>query len=217
MAKSLIFDMDGTMIDNMMVHHRAWQRKLAELGLEMSLEEVHQEVHGVNTEILERLFGDRFTPEERQRISDEKEAEYRNIFEPELALVDGLSELLHELKGQNIPMGVGSAAPPVNVDFVMNGLDLWHYFDSVKHSDDVVNGKPHPEVYLKLMDEMGVSPNEALVFEDTPTGAEAARRAGCKVIVITTTHLPDEFSGNDKVVKFIPDFTGISVQEILSL
>ena len=205
------------MIDNMMVHHRAWQRKLAELGLEMSLEEVHQEVHGVNTEILERLFGDRFTPEERQRISDEKEAEYRNIFEPELTLVDGLSELLHELKGQNIPMGVGSAAPPVNVDFVMNGLDLWHYFDSVKHSDDVVNGKPDPEVYQKLMEEMGVSPDEALVFEDTPTGAEAARRAGCKIIVITTTHQPDEFSGNDKIVKFIPDFTGISVQEILEV
>lgn len=217
MAKSLIFDMDGTMIDNMMVHHRAWQRKLAELGLEMSLEEVHREVHGVNTEILERLFGDRFNPEERQQISDEKEAEYRNIFETELALIEGLSELLHELKGQNIPMGVGSAAPPVNVDFVMNGLDLWHYFDTVKHSDDVVNGKPHPEVYLKLMDEMGVFPDETLVFEDTPTGAEAAQRAGCKVIVVTTTHSPDEFSDNDNIIRFINDFTEISVEEVLNL
>ena len=60
--KGIIFDMDGTMVDNMMTHHRAWQRKLASLGLEMPLEEVREKVHGVNTEILERLFGDRFTP-----------------------------------------------------------------------------------------------------------------------------------------------------------
>ena len=215
--RALIFDMDGTMIDNMMVHHRAWQRKLAELGLEMSLEEVHQNVHGVNTEILVRLFGNRFTPEERQIISDEKEAEYRRIFEPELELFKGLSEFFHELKGQNIPMGVGSAAPPVNVDFVMNGLDLWHYFDTVKHSDDVENGKPHPEVYLKLMDEMEVSSEEVIIFEDTPAGAEAARRAGCKVIVVTSTHQPDEFSNNDKVIKFISDFTEVSVEELQSI
>lgn len=215
--RAVIFDMDGTMIDNMMVHHRAWQRKLSELGLEMSIEEVHQKVHGVNTEILKRLFGNRFTLAERQRISDEKEAEYRTIFEPELELLAGLPELIHELKRKNIPMGIGSAAPPVNVDFVMNGLDLWHYFDAVKHSDDVVNGKPHPEVYLKLMDEMGVSPDEALVFEDTPTGAEAARRAGCKTIVVTTTHSPDEFSDNNMVIKFIRDFTEVSVKELQSI
>jgi HAD superfamily hydrolase (TIGR01509 family) len=214
-AKSIIFDMDGTMIDNMMVHHRAWQRKLKELGMEISLEEVHQKVHGVNVEILERLFGDRFTPEERQKISDEKEAEYRKIFEPELTLVDGLAELLHDLKGKNIPMGVGSAAPPVNVDFVMNNLDLWHYFDAVKHSDDVETGKPHPEIYFKVAEELGVETKDCLVFEDTPAGAEAARRAGCDIILVTTTHQPDEFTGNDKIVRFIHDFTELSTKDVL--
>ena len=95
---AVIFDMDGTLIDNMMVHHRAWQRKLATLGLDWDLDKIHQEVHGVNIEILERIFGDRFTPEERQKISDEKEAEYRKIFEPELELIAGAGDLLHDLK-----------------------------------------------------------------------------------------------------------------------
>lgn len=209
--------MDGTMVDNMMVHHRAWQRKLSELGMEMSLEEVHQKVHGVNVEILERLFGDRFTLEERQRYSDEKEAEYRRIFEPELELVSGLADLLHELKKRNVTMGVGSAAPPENVDFVLNHLDLWHYFGAVKHSDDVENGKPHPEIYHKVAEALEVNVEDCLVFEDTPAGAEAARRAGCPIILVTTTHQPDEFRDNDNIVKFINDFTEITIDEILDL
>ncbi len=217
MNKSIIFDMDGTMIDNMMVHHRAWQRKLSELGLDMSIEEVHQKVHGVNTEILERLFGDCFTLEQRKKISAEKEDEYRRIFAPELTLIDGLAELLHELKGMNIPMGIGSAAPPENVDFVMNALNLWHYFDVVKHSDDVKEGKPHPEVYLTLLNELGTKPSDCIIFEDTPAGAEAARRAGCKVIVVTTTHQPEEFNNNPNVIKFISDFIEVSVEEVVEI
>lgn len=216
MIEGIIFDMDGTMIDNMKIHHRAWQRKLSDLGLDMSYEEVHQKVHGVNIEILERLFGDRFTLEERYQISKDKELEYQRIFEPQLKLIDGLSELIHELKRANIPMGIGSAAPPMNVDFVMNKLDLWHYFQTVKHSENVTNGKPHPEIYNTVMEEMGVTPDECLVFEDTPAGAEAAHRAGCKVVVITTTHSQKEFNNNPSVVTFISNFTELSVEKVLA-
>ncbi len=214
--KGIIFDMDGTMIDNMMVHHRAWQRMLSKLGMDMSLEEVHQKVHGVNTEILERLFGDRFTHEQRVEISKKKEEEYREIFKPQLQLVDGLAYLLQEAKTRNIPMGIGSAAPPENVDYVMNNLSLWEYFDVVKHSDDVENGKPHPEIYLKVSEAMGLSPEECLIFEDTPAGATAAQRSGADVIVVTTTHKPEEFTSNDKIIRFINDFTEVTIEELLA-
>ena len=80
------------MVDNMMIHHLAWQRKLKELGMVLSLSEVMLKVHGVNEEILERLFGDKFTPEQRIVFSREKEAEYRNIFKPELKLISGLQD-----------------------------------------------------------------------------------------------------------------------------
>lgn len=208
--------MDGTMIDNMKIHHLAWQKKLSDLGLEMTYEEVHQKVHGVNIEILERLFGSRFSLQERYQISEEKELEYQRIFEPQLKLIDGLPELIHELKRKNISMGIGSAAPPMNVDFVMNKLNLWHYFQTVKHSEDVSNGKPHPEIYQTVMNEMGIEPEECLVFEDTPAGAESAHRAGCSVVLVTTTHTQDEFKDNPSIVKFINDFTEISIDEILA-
>lgn len=214
--KGIIFDMDGTMIDNMKIHHLAWQKKLSDLGLEMTYDEVHQKVHGVNIEILERLFGDQYSLKERYQISEEKELEYQRIFEPQLKLINGLPELIHELKRKNIPMGIGSAAPPMNVDFVMNKLDLWHYFQAVKHSEDVTHGKPHPEVYLKVMEDMEIEPKECLIFEDTPAGAESAHRAGCNVVLVTTTHTPIEFEGNPSIVKFISDFTQVTVDEILA-
>ena len=213
--KAVIFDMDGTMIDNMMVHHRAWQQKLAELDIHMELDEVHQKVHGVNVELLERLWPGKWSLDERQAISDEKEATYRKIYAPEL--LPGLPDLLHELKSKNVMLAVGSAAPPENVDFVMNELDLWHYFLAIRHSEHVKNGKPHPEVYNILMDELDVTPEDCLIFEDTVAGAEAADAAGCKTIVVTTTHKPEEFQHLHKIVKFIHDFTEITINEILNI
>ena len=214
MAKSVIFDLDGTMIDNMMVHHRAWQNKLAEYGIEMSVDEVQRRIHGVNIEILEREFPGQFSIEERIQIAKEKEETYRHIYAPELELVSGLPELLHDLKATNVLMAVGSAAPPENVDFVLNTLNLWHYFTAVRHSADVERGKPDPQVYEMLLAEIDVSPDDCIIFEDSRTGAIAASRAGCKVIVVTTTHQPAEFSEIPNVVKFISDFTEVNVEEI---
>ncbi len=212
--KGIIFDMDGTMVDNMMVHHRAWQQKLSSLGLDLSLEEVRENIHGINTEILGRLFGNRFTPEERERISDEKEAEYRRIFRRELRLVDGLPGFLKELAGAGIPMAIGTAAPPENVDFVLDELGIRHYFIGVFHAGSVSRGKPDPEIFEKAAASMGLPARDCLIFEDSPTGAEAALRAGSPAIILTTTHSEEEFRQFPNIRRFITDFSAVTVGEV---
>ena len=208
--KGIIFDMDGTMVDNMMVHHRAWQVKLESLGLKMSLEEVMEKVHGVNVEILERLFGDRFTLEERWQISNEKEAEYRRIFLPELKPVDGLLSLLDAFKESGIPMAVGTAAPPENAEFIMDNLPLRSYFQGVFHAGSVSKGKPDPEIFEKAAASMGLKSSECLVFEDSVTGAATAQNAGSKAIILTTTHQEEEFRQFSHILKFVDSFEGLS-------
>ncbi len=209
--------MDGTMVDNMMVHHRAWQKKLEEYGMPLSIEAVKENIHGVNHEILARLFGSRFSQEERMRISNEKEIAYREIFKNKLSLVDGLYELLENLKIQNVPMGVASAAPVENVDFVLDGLDLRAYFQVVLHAGDVSKGKPDPEIYLKTCEFLSVDPADCMIFEDSPTGALSGVSAGCPVVVVTTTHEPQEFSHIQGIRTFIKNFSGMNntfIQEL---
>ena len=212
--KGIIFDMDGTMIDNMMIHHRIWQKTLLELGMDLTIEEVKATVHGVNVEILERLFGERFSPEERKQISSDKEASYRSYFKSRLKLLNGLPDLLETLYKLNVPMAVGTAAPAENTDFVLDNLKLRKYFRTVLHAGDVQNGKPHPEIFLKAAQGLGLSPSECLVFEDSVTGAATAANAGCEVIIVTTTHQPEEFAHFNHIIRFIKDFKEISIEDL---
>ncbi len=214
--KGIIFDLDGTMVDNMMVHHHAWQRKLRQLGLDLPVEEVMTKVHGVNEEILERLFGDRFSEQERKQHSLEKEEEYRRIFKGDLKLINGLPQFLDELTLQKIPLAIGSAAPPENVDFVLDNLEIRTYFNVILHARDVNIGKPNPEIYLKVAKLLGLSATDCLVFEDSPTGAEAASRAGCPLIIVTTTHKESEFSKYPNILKFISDYSELNVNHLFN-
>ncbi|MBB4080371.1 beta-phosphoglucomutase [Lewinella aquimaris] len=211
--KGILFDLDGTLVDNMMVHHRAWQRKLGELGLDYSLDRVKAEIHGVNLEILERLFGDKFTPEERVRIAGEKEAAYREIFAPELAAntVGGALEFIKAAFAEDVPMAIGTAGPEENAFFVIDGLGIRKMMGHVVHSGMVTNGKPHPEVFRRAAEGIGVPLEECLIFEDSVTGARAANNAGCPVVVLTTTHTREEFEGID-VAAFREDFRGLIVE-----
>jgi beta-phosphoglucomutase len=215
MAKGIIFDMDGTMINNMMVHHRAWQRKLAELGLDMTMEEVKEKIHGINEEILKRLFGDRFTDEERAQIAWEKEATYREIFLPDLKLLPGLPAFLDQIQAAGIPMAIGTAAPPENAQFVIDNLRLHDYFKGVFHAKSVSKGKPDPEIFELAASAMDLKASECIIFEDSVTGAEAAKRAGAKAIIVTTTHAVEEFQHFDHILRFMDDFVGLELGELL--
>ena len=214
MGMAVIFDMDGTMVDNMMVHHRAWQKVLKDLGLNMSIEEVRKEIHGVNHQILDRLFPDRFNKTEQSKICSEKELQYRKLFKSDLKLIDGLEDFLLKLKNARVPLGIGSAAPPENLDFVLDNLAIRGFFKSIRHSEDVKLGKPNPEIYLKVANDLERKPKECLVFEDTPTGAEAAYNARCELIVITTTHPKHEFSHIPNISRFIHDYKKMELDDL---
>lgn len=209
--QAIIFDMDGTMVDNMMIHHQAWQEILIENGVHLSIEEVKARIHGVNVELLQREFGDQFTLDQRISISAEKERRYRAIFKDQMALLPGLELLLDELIRAEIPLAIGTAAPPENVNFVLDNLSIRDYFTAVFHSDDVKRGKPDPEIFQLAADALQVPLEDCLIFEDSVTGAEAARNAGSKAIIVTTTHDESEFRSFDHILHFISDYREVTL------
>ena len=214
--KALIFDMDGTMIDNMMVHHRAWQMQLAIEGYNYTLTEIIEQFHGKNLEIIERIFGDKYSPEERLRFSNDKEKLYREMYKPDLKLIDGLHQLLATAYEHEIPLGIGTAAQYANVNLVLDTLNIRNYFDAIVADIDVQNGKPNPEVFYSVAEKLGVAPENCLVFEDSPIGAQTAQNADMKAIILTTTHKTVEFEKFGNVIKTVPNYLEIDILKELT-
>lgn len=206
--KAFLFDLNGTMIDDMHYHINAWHKLLNGMGASITLEETKQQCYGKNHELLERVFPGRFTEEEKQVISIEKEKAYQEGFRPHLKLLNGLDQFLEKAYRGNIKMAIGSAAIAMNIDFVLEGLKLQKYFSVIVGADDVTKSKPHPETYLKCAAQLNIAPGDCLVFEDSPKGTEAALNAGMDCVVITSMHHPEEFDPVN-IIRFVPDFTGL--------
>jgi len=205
--KAFLFDLNGTMIDDMDYHIRAWHRLLNGMGARISLEETRLQCYGKNHELLERVFPGRFSGEEKQRISVEKERAYQQGFRPHLKLLNGLDAFLKKAKEYPFKMAIGSAAITMNIDFVLDGLNIRNYFDAIVSADDVQTSKPDPETFLVCAQKLGIAPADCLVFEDSPKGTEAAWRAGMNSLVLTTMHEPGEFDPVN-IIGFAKDFTG---------
>ena len=209
--KAFLFDLNGTMIEDMTYHIKAWHRILNEHGANISLEQVKEECYGKNGELLERVFPGRFTDAEKDKISIEKEKKYQQEFRPHLKLINGLDELLREAKERDIKMAIGSAAIRFNIDFVLDGLDIADYFDAIVSADDVKKSKPDAETYLKCAKMLGINPAECIVFEDSPKGVESAANAGMKSVVITTMSTAEEFTQYNNVLQYISDYNDLNL------
>jgi beta-phosphoglucomutase len=207
--RALIFDLNGTMINDMEYHIDAWSGILnQDLNARLSREEVKSHMYGKNSELLIRVFGEgRFTEPEMERWSDEKERRYQKAFLPELKLLPGLEVFLKRAADLKIPMAVGSAAIPFNIDFVLDGLDIRKYFSAVVSADDVAISKPHPETFLKAAALLNTDPADCLLFEDAPKGVEAGLLAGMPAVVLTTMHNREDFARYANVLHFIRDYT----------
>ncbi|MCH5598592.1 HAD family phosphatase [Niabella ginsengisoli] len=143
-------------------------------------------------------------------MSVAKEKQYQKEFAPHLKLIDGLAELLNTYHKQGIKMAIGSAAIMFNIDFVLDGLQIRHYFDAIVSADDVVRSKPDPETYLKCATLLSIAPAECLVFEDAPKGVDAALNANMDCVVLTTMHNKDEFNQRN-IISFHKDFTDFAM------
>ncbi|MCX2574953.1 HAD family hydrolase [Pedobacter sandarakinus] len=215
--KAFLFDLNGTMIDDMKFHNQAWHTILTkDLGANISFEAVKKEMYGKNQDLLERVFGvGHFTEEQIDQISLEKEHRYQAAYKKHLQLIPGLKAFLDQAKHQGVLMAIGSAAIPFNINFVLDNLNLRPFFSAIVSAEDVQKSKPDPETFLKGAQILGVLPDECVVFEDAPKGVEAAANAGMKCVVLTTMHTEQDFAKYDNVIAFIEDYTDPALKQLL--
>ncbi|MEP6750448.1 MAG: HAD family phosphatase [Bacteroidota bacterium] len=216
--KAFLFDLNGTMIDDMEYHVKAWFDILNnDLNARLTLPQVREQMYGKNSEVLVRVFGKRkFSPMRMNELSYEKEKRYQETYLPHLALISGLETFMKKAQANHIEMAIGSAAIPFNIDFVLDNLHLRDYFTAIVSADDVEISKPHPETYLKAAEILQVSPKECVVFEDAPKGVEAAQNAGMKTVVLTTMHGPEEFAEFTNILAFVKDYNDAALNGLFA-
>ena len=216
-ASAFIFDMDGTLVDNMAYHTQAWLQLFAELGVEMAPARLEHLMGSPTPVMLSSVLGGHTLEAEIAAHSERKEAIYRAIYGPYLTAVAGTHRFLGETRAQGISMAVATSAGGRNIDFVLGGLGIKAIFDVVVGGDDVPQGKSGPEIYVETAFRLGISPEECLVFEDSQSGIKAAHLAGMRIVVIATNPRAEEFRALPSVMDVVSDFSTLDPSSLAAM
>lgn len=214
-TRALIFDMDGTLVDNMEYHAKAWIALFADNGISVTEEEFYRTAGMKSSETVRHFMG-QDVPEDQCRLyAAQKELLYRYLYRPKLRPVRGLRQLIRNARSRGLKLAVATAANPKNIEFTLGGLGLREAFDAVAGAHEVERGKPHPDLFLLAAKRMEVDPEQCLVFEDAGNGLEAAHRAGMRAIGVATVHSHSELESYPSTVRVIHHFGELRLREVL--
>ena len=217
MLKGFIFDMDGTMVDNIAYHFRSFDEYVKRKGLKLQTPFSLRFSGMHSAEIFAIVLGEEqmknYTIEELERG---KEETYREIYSGNVKPVEGLIELLKAAREAGIKCAIGSSGCRDNVEFIINELGIRDLIEVSISGSDVSHGKPNPEIFQKAAAAMGLKNEECIVFEDAVVGIEAGIKAGSKCIGITTTVSAEDLSKQG--AEFcLPDYTSLTIEQLQSL
>lgn len=212
--KGCIFDLDGVIVDTAKYHFLAWQRLADEMGFVFT-EDHNEALKGVSRmaslEILLRVGGIGKNDEEKIELATRKNnwyVEYISHMTPD-EILPGSIDLLKTLRSEGILTAIGSASR--NAGMILDRIGLRTMFDAVVDGNKIHSAKPDPEVFLKGAEELGLAPENCVVFEDAQSGIEAALAGGMKCIGVGS---PVNLGRADMVV---PDLKNITLKQIKNL
>ncbi|MDQ6479624.1 HAD family phosphatase [Dyadobacter sp. LHD-138] len=212
---AVIFDMDGVIVHTNPYHSRAFREFFSVRNLAPTDDEFAQHMFGKsNSYILTHFLQRKIEGEELRLLEDEKESLFRKIYEPFIGPIAGIIPFIDDLYQNGAKLGVATSAPSANLDLILSKIPLRKKMGSVLASEHVKKHKPDPEVYLTSAKNLGLSPDQCVVFEDSFSGVSAALNAGMKVVGVLTSHTEDELPPCNF---YISDYTELSFAKIKAL
>ena len=214
MKYAFLFDMDGVIIDSNPFHKISLKEFCKKHGHDLDDAQLHQKIYGrTNKDWIPSVFGN-IPAEQVAKYGEEKEAMFREIYKNDIEPLHGLIGFLEQAEKLGIDKAIATSAPRSNVDFTLAYTGIEKYFKTILDEAFVSRGKPDPEIYLKTAAALGYAPKDCVVFEDSLSGVQAGKAAGCKVVGISTTHTRDELNQTDLVVS---DFSEVTVSQLLEI
>lgn len=210
--KAVLFDLDGTLVDSMWLWKSIDIEYLGRYNIELP-ETLQDDIEGMSFTETAHYFKKRFNiPDSIEKIKKDWNEMAWEYYNHKVDLKEGVLEFLDYLHASNIAIGIGTSNSKELVDVIINKYNIGHYFSSIRTSCEVDRGKPYPDIYLKVAQDLEVKPEECLVFEDIPNGIIAGKKAGMKVCAIH-----DDFSKRmDNEKRELADFYIMDYRELIA-
>lgn len=212
--KAVLFDLDGTLVDSMWIWEDIDKMYMEKLNVEYKLSDLHENINGMSFTETAQFFKDIFNIEDSvEDIKDEWNNMAAEYYESKVPLKESARDFVEYLREKGIKTGIGTSNSRHLVSLVLDTHGMKDHFGTVRTSCEVNKGKPSPDIYLKVAEDLGVRPEECLVFEDIIEGVMAAKSAGMKACAVF-----DEYSKiHAEKLKSLADYYINDYREVLEL
>ena len=215
MKPTLIFDMDGVLVDNTPYQARAFQLLFRDLGLTTNARQLLRRLNGMPaTNILKTVFRNPVPEKQLKEYAGQREFLYRILYWNKRRAMPGLVDFLQAARAAGFKIGLGTGSPPETIAYIVDHLDLRRYFDVVIGKEDVERGKPHADTFSVAAAKLGAKPEDCVVFEDAVLGEQAAYKAGMRVVAVASSLKEKDFQAPLAVIN---DFTNFTPERLLEL
>lgn len=180
--KGIVFDMDGTLIDSMGSHGIAWQQTCEKYGYPFDEEYIHN-LGGVPTRDIVGMLNEKYgLSHDLDEVTETKRLAFLAL-KGRPSVIDDTFQVMQRYQGQ-LKMGVGTGSERNNAINMLTETGLLERLETIVTASDVTHGKPHGETFITVATNLGLQPNECVVFEDTEIGRQAAQNAGMDCIMV---------------------------------
>ncbi len=214
---AVIWDMDGVIVDTGVYHRDAWIEAFGKRGIDFTTEDFVATFGTRNDDVIRRMLGKKTPGERIWEISQEKEADYRRRVAESITALPGVVALMADLENARFRQALATSAPLLNVRQILDGLQLYRYFDCIVTEADVAKGKPSPESFLLAAKTLDVPAANCIVIEDAVAGVSAARRAGMRCVAVTTSHPRRSLGQADLIVDSLEELSAGKMRLLLGV
>jgi beta-phosphoglucomutase len=210
MLQAVIFDFDGVITDSEILHLRAFNRVLAQYGIEITTKDYYKEYLGLTDVDCFNLVAERNRPaldgQKIENLVQQKNRIFEDLAQTEGRIIEGVRDFLQMLAENNVPMAICSGAVRAEIELILEQARLRHFFALIVSAEQVTKGKPHPEGFLLTLQELNnnrrplITAEQCVVIEDSHWGLEAAKKAGMHTVAVTNSYDADQLSLAEKIV-----------------
>jgi len=210
MLRAVIFDFDGVITDSEILHLRAFNRVLAQYGIEITTKDYYKEYLGLtDVDCFQLLIHQGLLEAEQQQIENlvkQKNLIFEEMAKTEGQIIEGVRDFLQTLKENNVPMAICSGAVRAEIELILEQARLRPFFAVIVSAEQVRKGKPHPEGFLLTLQELNsnvtdlILPNQCIAIEDSHWGLKAAKAAGMHTVAVTNSYDAEQLTMAERIV-----------------